>query len=62
MGMSQLFILKKLVTDEKERGITLLVTHVCDRIFNFFFIAFRLLASISDLFLSLHHQGTDIIH
>jgi len=57
MGMSQLFILNKLVIDVKHRGITYLLNRVCDRIFNFLFVALCLLASISDLFLCLHHQG-----
>ena len=52
---------KKLVIDEKQRGITFLMTHMCDRIFNFLLVTLCLLASISDMFLHLCHQGIDIL-
>jgi hypothetical protein len=39
MNMNQLFIHKKPVIDEKQRGITFLLTHLCDRIFTFLFVA-----------------------
>ena len=45
----------------KSRGITFQLTHVCDIIFSFLLVALCLLASISDPFLRLHHQGIDIV-
>ena len=56
-----ILIPKKLFMYKKKRGITLQPTNVCDRIFIFLFVALCLLASISDLFLHLHHQGIDIL-
>ena len=56
-----ILIPKKLFMYKKKRGITLQPTHVCDRIFIFLFVALCLLASISDLFLHLHHQGIYIL-
>jgi hypothetical protein len=42
------------------RVFTYLLTHSCDRIFNFLFAALCLLASIIHLFLCLHFQGMAI--
>jgi hypothetical protein len=43
----------------KQRSITFQLTHLCDRIFIFLLAALCLLASISDLFLHVHHHRID---